>query len=93
MKNWTELFGLMVRYPLIQNIWFEQGTEFILFRDQLSSSTDYHETTVSAQISTAQDYLGYRMTINLGGRWNRRNQNDEVTTGGLTFLTVFAGLE
>ncbi|MBT5058431.1 MAG: hypothetical protein HOM68_17955 [Gemmatimonadetes bacterium] len=91
-KDLTNIFGLMLRKQLMGKVWLEQGTEFVLLND-IRGDDDYHESIVSAQIAMREQYLGYAMAINIGGRWNRQVLKDRTLSGGQTFITVFAGLD
>ena len=93
MKNFTEMFLLMAKAPLMRHLWLEQGTEFVIFRDLLDSDKNFHETIISAQFSLSHAYTGYQLTVNIGAQWDRMVLDRRTTTGGQTFITVFAGLE
>lgn len=92
LKDFTEMFALMSKYPLMRNLWFEQGTELVFFRDQLDSDNNFRETIISGQLTIQHAYTGYELTVNIGLRWDRRVTDERTTTGGQTFITVFAGL-
>jgi hypothetical protein len=77
----------------MKHLWLEQGTEYVLFRDILASEKNFNGTVVSAQFSIRHDYLGYKLTVNIGGRLDRRVFERRVDTTGLTFINVFAGLQ
>jgi hypothetical protein len=92
LKDFTEMFALMSKYPLMRHLWFEQGTELVFFRDQLDSDNNFRETIISGQLTIQYAYTGYELTVNIGLRWDRRVTDERTTTGGQTFITVFAGL-
>ena len=54
---------------------------------------DFTEIVGAVQFSNVKNYLGYRLTTNMGMRLTRRSIGDETETGRVAFATVYAGLE
>ena len=53
---------------------------------------DARRLTLGLQFSNTSDYLGYRLTSNLGFRWVRRSEQGGADTNAMAFVDVFAGL-
>jgi len=55
---------------------------------------DFRETILALQYSNTGDYLGYRLTNQIGLRNSRLNRKGEDTFTGMTlFITTYAALE
>ena len=52
---------------------------------------------LALQLSTRSSYLGYRSITHVGLRWDRnsferRERDNDISTGSILFVSVFAGL-
>ena len=79
----------------------QMGVEYTIF-NQLRDSEDairdgllddFREIVGALQFSNIKNYLGYRLTTNMGMRLTRRSINEETETGRVAFATVYAGLD
>jgi hypothetical protein len=92
INDFTGIPSLILKYPLMKYLWLEQGLEYVIFRDQLSSHKDYDGSIFGLQFSIKRDYMGYMVTVNIGGRLERKVFEERVDTSSLTFIQVFAGM-
>ena len=95
------LLGLLTRWPLFSSSSMQMGVEYTIF-NQLRDSEDairdgllddFREIVGALQFSNIKNYLGYRLTTNMGMRLTRRSINEETETGRVAFATVYAGLD
>ena len=111
---------LIGRLPVMRRTTIESGLEQLWFSDRvqdedalkatglLQETGDLGSTNLAVQLSTTSDYLGYKLTTQVGLRFGRTliervtEDNDRpgvFKTGNksrnetTTFITVFAGLE
>ena len=60
-------------------------------------SGDFRGTAAALQLTNVSEFLGYRLTMQLGLRVDRRSlevvaEERKATTAGLAYLTLFAAL-
>ncbi|MBT5327268.1 MAG: hypothetical protein HOL51_14220 [Gemmatimonadetes bacterium] len=119
-EEWAMTLQLIGRLPVMKHTTIESGLEQLWFSDRvqdedelkaagrLQETGDLGSTNVAVQLSTTSDYLGYKLTTQVGLRFGRTlterviEDNDRpgvFKTGNksrnetTTFITVFAGLE
>ena len=61
-------------------------------------SGDFRGSVVAVQLTNRSEFLGYSLILQTGVRIDRRSlevidQSRDTETAGLTFLSVFAGLD
>jgi len=94
-KEDTLFLLLTARFPVLSKSVVEIGTEFSMFR-QLRTPVppglqgDYEELVGALQLSNKVDYLGYRLTTQVGMRVRKKLGEETTTT---SFVTVYAGAE
>jgi hypothetical protein len=96
-----ELFGLVVRVPILNRTELETGLEYLFvnqYRKQLEDDqlrSDRNELVYALQFTNNVDYLGYNLWTQSGFRVSRIDQKsaDKVRTETAMFITVYAGLE
>jgi hypothetical protein len=59
---------------------------------------DFRGTVLALQLTNGREYLGYRLTSQVGLRYDRRSLEvidgeDETRTSGLAFISIYAGLD
>jgi hypothetical protein len=94
-KEDTLLFTLMTRFPVLTNSEIHLGAEYSLFRqlqDPVPSELqdDYEELIGAFIMSSQVDYLGYRLTSQVGMKVGRKLGEKTTTT---SFVTLYAGAE
>lgn len=117
-KQWTGVGLLLARLPVMQHTLLQLGLEQLWLRDLVrdeeemldlgltEETGDLNTTTVAVQLANASDYLGYRLTTQIGlrfgrtltegvvekepGRFERKSESSNETT---SFITVFAGIQ
>lgn len=92
-KEMSNIGFLIGRYSLLEKTWLELGTEYTLYSNLLTDGQDYKGLVWAAQFSNTSDYLGYRLTGNLGFRWERRAYDYGTEMGTTFFVRIYAGAE
>ena len=119
-EEWTTTAQLIATLPVLRHTIIQAGLEQLWFNDRVQDEDglvaagrqqetgDLSSTNVAVQLSTTSDYLGYRLTTQIGLRYGRilTEQviedsdrpgtfliNDESSNETTSFITVFAGLE
>ncbi|NKB71314.1 MAG: hypothetical protein GKR89_29930 [Candidatus Latescibacteria bacterium] len=119
VKTWTGTFQLLASLPVLQHTVIQSGVEQLWHRDLIRDEDemvdlgltretgDQTETNVAVQLSNISDYLGYRLTTQIGLRFGRNRtelvrEADDPGTFELatesnnvttTFITVYAGIQ
>ena len=106
-RRWMREMGtLLLRFPVLWGSSVEAGIEQVFHSDletpeeELETGDrtgDLRQTVLALQLSTRSSYLGYRSITHVGLRWDRnsferRERGNDVTTGSILFVSVFAGL-
>jgi hypothetical protein len=99
-RELSEILFLLLNWRISRSLWVGAGTEYELFRNlkkrpavlPAGYQDDASRLTLGLQFSNTSDYLGYRLTSNLGLRWVRRSQQGEAETNAMAFVDIFAGL-
>ncbi|MCY3734840.1 MAG: hypothetical protein OXG13_00480 [Gemmatimonadaceae bacterium] len=119
-EEWTLTLQLIGRLPVMRHTVIESGLEQLWFGDLVQDEDallaealqretgDWRSTNVAFQLSTTSDYLGYKLTTQVGLRLGRILTEQVVEeddrpgsfvlenqgkTETTTFITVYAGLE
>ena len=105
-QEWTGTNSVILKYPFLPRSHIELGFERTYFQDTLVDEDglaegkltgDFRNTVLALQLANVSDYLGYHLNTHLGYMMNWRSDEkhsagDRSETGGLAFLTVYAGL-
>jgi hypothetical protein len=119
-EEWALTLQLIGRLPVMRRTTVESGLEQLWFSDRvqdedalkaagrLQETGDLGSTNLAVQLSTTSDYLGYKLTTQVGFRFGRTlterviedndrpgvfKTGDKSRNETTTFITVFAGLE
>jgi hypothetical protein len=98
-EEWSNLFMLMARAPLMQRSFLEAGVEYEIFSQRRDprppgAEDSFRGLVLAGQLRNLSDYLGYRLTTLVGLQLTRREFEVEGTqTHTRGFLTVYAGVE
>ncbi len=117
-RRWSGSSQLLTRLPVLRHTRLEAGVDLYLFRDLLTDERemlakgltgetgDYSSTSVAFQLSNLSDYMGYRMTTQLGLRYGRLQTEmvrekapgaferfGEGSNETISFITVYAGIQ
>jgi hypothetical protein len=98
-KENTFIFFLIARMGLLTKSDVQVGLEYTIFSQiedpaPVGLREDFRETILALQYSNTGDYLGYRLTNQIGLRNSRLNRKGEDTFTGMTlFITTYAALE
>jgi hypothetical protein len=91
----TEIFGTIVDIPVLTRTTLTTGVEYVIFKDIEQDTNNFKSFISAGQISNVSDYQGYRLTTQVGMKFDVRDFEDPslktktVTEG---FITVYAGL-
>jgi hypothetical protein len=116
-EQWTLMGVLLLEQPVLSRTLLQGGLEMLWKRDLVldedemvdlgvtDETGDLNSITLAVQLSSTSDYLGYRLTTQLGVRFGTLSQEfvrqrpdgsfhlgSERSTETTTFLTVLAGL-
>ena len=106
-RSWDLIPSFLVKFPLMRNSVIEIGWEgrqfYNLKGDEGDLETgditgDFRGTVLALQLTNGREYLGYRLTSQVGLRYDRRSlevidREDETRTSGLAFISIYAGLD
>jgi hypothetical protein len=106
-RSWDLIPSFLVKFPLMRNSVIEIGWEgrqfYNLKGDEGDLETgditgDFRGTVLALQLTNGREYLGYRLTSQVGLRYDRRSLEvidgeDETRTSGLAFISIYAGLD
>ena len=91
----TEIFGTIVDIPVLTRTTLTTGVEYVIFKDIEQDANNFKSFISAGQVSNVSDYQGYRLTTQVGMKFDVRDFEDPslktktVTEG---FITVYAGL-
>ena len=96
----SNILFLISQYDILPTLRLESGFEYEIFRnirprpDPLPAGyrQDFEQLVLATQFSNQSDYLGYLLRANIGGRWERRNFENDSETNLIVFMTVYAGI-
>ena len=105
-QSWDMLLFLQAGFPLFRTTRIEAGIEQRFFHELRADedllapgdpSGDFRGTVLAAQLQNSSTYLGYRMIMQIGMRWDRRSleiaaSGRQKRASGLVFVSVFGGL-
>ncbi|MBI4530387.1 MAG: hypothetical protein HY709_02595, partial [Candidatus Latescibacteria bacterium] len=95
-KEDTVILTGIVKFPFLRYSRIETGVEYTIF-NQLQAPVpfglrdDFRGLVLALQYTNAANYLGYKLTTQLGFKASRMWLDDETETGTTTFVTVYAG--
>jgi hypothetical protein len=90
----TEIGGFLMGFPMLVHTSLQVGLELTFFNDLKLDSNDFNGIVGAAQFTNVADYLGYRVTTQVGMKIDRRDpKGADPLTITQSFITVFAGLE
>ncbi len=116
-SEWIGAAMLLARFPILQSTTFQAGIEQLWLRDLIrdesdmvangitSETGDANSINIAVQMSNSSDYMGYRMTTQLGVRYGRLSRERVIADGAgfkidsessnttTSFLTVYAGIQ
>ena len=106
-RSWDGLIFLQGSVPLLRQTHLQLGYEQRFFfnlkdgEDDMAtgqSTGDFLGSVFAVQLTNRSEYLGYSLTLQGGIRIDRRSlevvdESRETETAGLTFVSVFAGLD
>ena len=119
-EEWVGTVQLIANLPVLRHSLVQAGLEQLWFSDRVQDEDaligaglqqetgDLISTNIAVQLSTTSDYLGYRLTTQIGLRYGRilTEQviedsdrpgtfviDNESSNETTSFITVFAGLE
>ena len=106
-EEWVRLFFLVCEFPVLRKTSIELGLEQMfssdlrLDEDELEAgdfTQDFRSTVLAAQLTNRGDYVGYRLTTQLGYSIRRTSrevveEDSRSQTDSTVFMTVFASLE
>jgi hypothetical protein len=117
-RQWTGIAQLVGQLPVLKKTLIQAGLEQLWQSDRVQDEKkmraqgiaretgDLGATTLAVQLANASDYLGYRLTTQLGLRFSRIQTElvrekepgvfgiaDESSNETTTFITVYAGLQ
>ena len=90
----AEIGGFLLGFPMLQHTTLQLGLEFTFVNDFERDLNDFNSIVGAAQFTNVSDYLGYKLTTQMGMRIDRRNpKGDESETITESFIAVYAGLQ
>ncbi|HID09830.1 MAG TPA: hypothetical protein EYP17_00820 [Candidatus Latescibacteria bacterium] len=97
-KENTLLVFLIGKFPVLRKSDIELGLEYTIFNQLMDPvppglSDDYTGLVFALQLTNHVDYLGYRLTTQVGFRVDRRMYKAATKTSTTSFVTVYAGAE
>ena len=116
-KEWTGSFVLLAQLPVLQHTVLMGGVEQLLLRDLMrdeetmvasgvtTETGDLISVNVAVQLSNSSDYMGYRLTTQIGLRYGRTQtelvretdsgfaKGSESSNSTTSFITVYAGVQ
>jgi len=96
-----EIGFLTLKYSILKNTWIDLGAEYTLFYNLIDRPAvptpgymeDFRGTVFCVQLSNVSDYLGYRLTTNLGFQWQKKTFEAEEEVSTVFFVRTYAGIE
>ena len=90
----TEMVSVLGRFPFLRRSFVEAGVEYLWFKDLRENRNDLSNRILAVQFTNRVDYLGYKLTTQLGMKLDRRDpKGEEAITTQENFIIVYAGLE
>jgi hypothetical protein len=97
----SEIGFLILRYSVSREAWVELGLEETLFYNLVEKPAvppleyvdDFKGTVLGLQFSNTSDYLGYRLTANVGFRWEKKFFEEVSRVNTMLFLRIYAGAQ
>ncbi|MBT7862484.1 MAG: hypothetical protein HN712_19365 [Gemmatimonadetes bacterium] len=99
-RDLSEVLFFLANYRITPKLILGLGTEYELFSNlkkrPAGGAADYQDNfsrwTLASQFSNHSEYLGYKLTANIGMRWVRTSVRGDADTNAMIFVDVFAGL-
>ena len=105
-RTWDGILFFLVEFPVLKRSRIKAGLEqrffYELRRDEAvlppkTVSGDFRGAAAAVQLTNVSDYHGYRLTMQVGLRVDRRSlevveADRDVTTAGISYITLFAAL-
>ena len=90
----TELGGFLLGFPMLTHTELQVGLELTFANDFKRDINDFNGIVGAAQFTNLSDYMGYKLTTQVGMEIDRRNpkgaESETITRG---FIAVYAGLQ
>jgi hypothetical protein len=89
-----ELGGVLMGFPMLQHTALEMGFELTFGNDLRRDINDFTGLVGAFQFTNLSDYMGYKLTTQVGLEIDRRNpKGAETETITRSFIAVYAGLQ
>ena len=106
-RSWDAIFFLQAGIPVLRSTRLQAGWEQRFYtdlkgdEDELAAGAltgDFRGSVLALQVSNRSQYLGYNLITQVGVRIDRRSLEvvgrvRDTRTSGLTFLSIYAGLD
>lgn len=90
----AEIGGFLLGFSMLQHTTLQAGLELTFVNDFNRDINDFNSIVWATQFTNISDYLGYKLTTQMGIKIDRRNpRGAESETITESFIAVFAGLE
>ena len=88
-----QLVSLLGRASFLDRSVVEGGVEFLWSNDLQEDQKDLSGRVLALQVTNRKDYLGYKLTTQIGVKFDRRKlKGEKATTTQESYILVFAGL-
>ena len=88
-----QLASLLGRATFLDRSVIEGGVEFLWTNDLQEDQNDLNSRVLALQVTNRKDYLGYKLTTQIGVKFDRRKpKGEKATTTQESYILVFAGL-
>jgi hypothetical protein len=90
----AEIGGFLLGFSMLQHTTLQAGIELTFVNDFNRDINDFNSIVWATQFTNISDYLGYKLTTQMGIKIDRRNpRGAESETITESFIAVYAGLE
>jgi hypothetical protein len=90
----AEIGGFLIGFPMLKHTTLQAGLELTFVNDFDRDINDFNGIVWATQFTNVSDYLGYKLTTQMGMQIDRRRpkgaESETITQG---FIAVFAGLQ
>jgi hypothetical protein len=92
-KVLTEILGLLVGFPILNNTRIQAGVEYSFSNDMRRDNNDFTGVAGALQLANVSAYLGYEISAHVGLKVDWRDfKGRESETLTQLFITTYAGL-
>ena len=91
-KDLTEMLFLISKFPIMRKSWIELGLEYTMFFDQEDESRDFTAAVYAIQFTNVVDYLGYKLTTNMGFEIETKEFELYSERNTAAFVKMYAGV-